>query len=125
MGQCLERDDMGVGKGIHRHETLRHRMMGSTRKKKQFEILTRDLFRGLLQKRSVGRRPLSKSSYVRDGTHTQQAHSLDSGYFDAWVGRMKDDDDGGLLGTGETEGREVDKEKGDMSEEGRVGGGGK
>lgn len=78
-------------------------MMGSTRKKK--EILTRDLFRGLLQKRSVGRRPLSKSSYVRDGTHIQQAHSLYSGYFDAWVGRMKDDDDGGLLEAGETKGR--------------------
>lgn len=79
--------------------------MGLTRKKTQFEILTRDLFRGLLQKRFGGRRPLSKSSYARDGTHTQLAHSLYSGYFDAWVGRMKDDDDEGLLGTGETGGR--------------------
>lgn len=40
---------------------------------------------------------------MREMAHIPNWRIAYSGYFDAWVGRMKDDN-GGLLGTGETVG---------------------
>lgn len=44
---------------------------------------------------------------MREMAHIPNWRIAYSGYFDAWVGRMKDDDDEGLLGTGETGGRYI------------------
>lgn len=46
---------------------------------------------------------LYQRAAMREMAHIPNWRIAYSGYFDAWVGRMKDDN-GGLLGTGETEG---------------------